>query len=112
MSMLTLAMIWLLMATGIAAAVISDMRRLSVHRVGLSAVGWSFVCAGAGPLAIAAYLACRRVVWRLLVDSVWKIVGDASYPVDVRRERLIALRRNGLIGVPVFVACMKALNTQ
>lgn len=110
--MLTVTMIWLLIATGIAAAVISDMRRLLVHRVGLSPVGWLFVCIGAGPFAIAAYLVCRRVVWRMLVHSVWQIVGDGSHPIDVRRKRLIALRRNGLIGMPVFQACMKELNTR
>jgi hypothetical protein len=110
--MLTMTMIWLLIATGIAVALISDMRRLFVHRVGLSPIGWLFVCIGAGPLAIAAYLVCRQVVWRTLVDSVWQIVGDRSHPVDIRRQRLIALRCNGLIGLPLFRTCMKALNTR
>lgn len=110
--MLMMTMIWLLVATGIAAALISDMRRLFVHRVGLSPVGWLFVCIGAGPLAIPAYLVCRRVVWRMLVDSVWQIVGDCSHPINLRRKRLIALRYSGLIGVPLFRACMKALNTR
>jgi len=110
--MLMVTVIWLVMATGIAAAVITDMRRLLVHRVGLSAVGWSVVCVGAWPFAIAAYLICRRVVWRTLVHSVWRIVGDCSHPTDVRRKRLIALRRNGLIGVSVFLACMKALKAR
>ncbi|WP_144157942.1 hypothetical protein [Paraburkholderia sp. BCC1885] len=88
------------------------MRRLVVHRVGLSPAGWLFVCIGTGPFAIAAYLVCRRAVWRTLIDSVWRVVGDGSYPVHVRRRRLIALRRNGLIGKPVFRACLKALKAR
>ncbi|AMV41747.1 hypothetical protein ATN79_03490 [Paraburkholderia caribensis] len=105
-------MIWILIAVGTAMAVVSDMRRLLVHRVGLSTVGWLFVCVGAGPFAIAAYLLCRRVVWQMLVDSVWQFIGDGSHPKHVRRRRLIALRRNGLIGVPVFHACLKMLNAR
>jgi hypothetical protein len=111
-TMLALTMIWLLTATGIAAALIADMRRLCVHRMGLSPVGWFLVCLCTGPCAIAAYLVCRRAAWRRLVDSVWQIAGDASHPTDVRRRRLITLRQNGLIGTPVFLACMKALNTR
>ena len=111
-TMLTLTMIWLLTATGIAGAVIVDMRRLCVHRVGLPPVGWLLVCLGTGPLAIVAYAVCRRAIWRRLVNSVWKIVGDGSHPTHVRRRRLIALRQNGLIGVPVFLACMKSLDTR
>jgi hypothetical protein len=65
-----------------------------------------------GPFAIAAYLVCRRAIWRTLIDSVWQIVGDCTHPVSMRRKRLIALRRNGLIGVPVFRACLKALNAR
>jgi hypothetical protein len=109
--MLTATIVWLLIGVVIATAVILDMRRLFVHRVGLPPVGWLFVCVGTGPFAIAAYLICRRLVWRMLVHSVWEIVGDSSHPVHVRRRRLIALRRNGLIGVPVFLACLKVLNT-
>ena len=111
-TMLTLMMIWLVTATGIAGAVIVDMRRLCVHRVGLRPVGWLLVSLSTGPLAIVAYLVCRRAVWRRLVNSVWQIAGDGSHPTYVRRRRLIALRQNGLIGVPVFHACMKSLDTR
>lgn len=111
-TMLTLTMIWLLIAMGIAAAVITDMRRLCVHRAGLPPVGWLLVCVCTGPFAIAAYLVCRRAVWRRLVDSVWQIAGDASHPTHVRRRRLITLRQSGLIGAPVFLACMKALSSR
>jgi hypothetical protein len=107
--MLTMTMIWLLTATGIAVAVIFDMRRLAVNRVGLSRAGWLCMCAGTGPLAIAAYLVCRRAVWRELIDSVWKVIGDGSYPLQVRRKRLIALRRNDLIGEAVFHRCLRVL---
>lgn len=108
--MLTMTMIWLLTASGIAVAVIFDMRRLAVNRVGLSRAGWLCVCAGTGPLAIAVYLVCRRAVWRTLVDSVWRVVGDGSYPISIRRQRLIALQHAGLIGAPVFRRCLTLLD--
>ncbi len=112
LAMMIVTMIWLITVMGIAVAVICDMRRLVAHRVGLSPIGWLFVCICMGPFAIAAYLICRRVVWRRLIDSVWQIVGDCAYPIRLRRRRLIALRRNGLIGAPVFQACLKVLNTR
>ncbi|CAE6768330.1 hypothetical protein R69619_03722 [Paraburkholderia nemoris] len=110
--MMNVAMVWLLTVVGIAVALICDMRRLVAHRVGLSPAGWLFVCVCIGPFTIAAYLICRRVVWRRLVDSVWQVVGDCADPIHLRRRRLVALRRNGLIGAPVFQACLKVLNTR
>ncbi len=46
--------IWLIVALGISPVVLAAMRRLAVHRVRLSPVGWLFVCLGTGPFAIAA----------------------------------------------------------
>jgi hypothetical protein len=107
--MIEKALIWVVIALGVALAITFDMRRLVVHRVGLSCTTWLFVCAGTGPFAGVAYLFFRRAVWRELVDSVWQIVGDGSHPSSVRRKRLVALRGSGLIGAPVFRRCLVQL---
>jgi hypothetical protein len=107
--MLEKTMLWFVAASGVALAIAFDMRRLAVQRVGLSRIGWLFVCVGTGPFAGVAYLFFRRAVWSELLDSVWEIVGDASHPVSVRRKRLLALRSSGLIGAPVFRRCLVLL---
>ncbi|WP_459709519.1 hypothetical protein [Paraburkholderia sp. 2C] len=106
------ATIWMLGAPWVALAIAFDMRRLVAHRVGLTRTGWLFVCACAGPLAIIAYLICRRAVFGRLVHAVWDIAGDGSHTVPARRSRLIAMRENGLIGAPVFRRCMSELEVE
>lgn len=108
--MMEKTMLWFVVASGVALTITVDMRRLAVNRVGLSRAGWLCVCAGAGPFAGVVYLLFRRIVWRTLVDSVWKIVGDGSHPISIRRQRLIALQRAGLIGAPVFRQCLTLLD--
>jgi hypothetical protein len=102
-------MLWFVVAAGVALATTLDMRRLAVNRVGLSRTAWLLLCAGAGPFAGVVYLVVRRAVWRDLVGSVWTMVGDGSHSVSVRRKRLVALRKSGLIGAPVFRHCLALL---
>ncbi|WP_233829201.1 hypothetical protein [Paraburkholderia sp. ZP32-5] len=105
-------MIWPLGAAVTALSIVFDMRRLMINRVGLSSMGWVVACVCAGPLAGGAYLILRRGARRQLVEAVWRIAGDQFQPVDLRRARLIALLRSGLVGAPVFHACMKQLDAE
>jgi hypothetical protein len=109
--MKNLMMIWLCAATAAALGIALDMRRLKVNRVGLSPPGWAVACVFAGAFAAVPYLMLRRRVWRTLLNAAWKLVGDDSHAPAVRRERLDALRRSGLIGRPVLRACLRTLNT-
>jgi len=103
------SLIWLVVASGVALMIAHDMQRLAVHRVGVTRTGWLLVCAGLGPFAGVIYLFLRRTVWRELIESTWKFVGDEAHPLSMRRRRLIALRRAGLIGAPVFRRCLALL---
>lgn len=110
--MKNLTMIWLCAAVSAALGIALDMRRLKVNRVGLSPPGWAAVCVCAGAFAVVAYLILRRRVWRKLIDAAWRFVGDSSYAIDVRRERLHALWHCGLIGEAAFRACTRTLDAQ
>jgi hypothetical protein len=88
------------------------MRRLAVNRVGLSAAGWTGVCLIAGVVAAVPFLMLRRRVFRALLNGAWALAGDEKYESAVRRDRLIALQRCGLVGEPVFRACLKALEIE
>lgn len=104
--------VWL---SGVAVTVLGialDMRRLRANRVGLPAAGWVFASACVGPVAGAAYLLLRRSARRALIDAAWALVGDANQPAHVRRERLIALERSGVLGVPIFRACLAVLDAE
>lgn len=103
------ALVWMLAAAVAALAVTVDMRRLVIHRLGLTRTGWMLACAVGAPFAVALYLLLRYSATRKLIESAWTIVGDDSQPLGVRRERLIALRRAGLIGAPIYRACLRAL---
>ncbi|CAB3769059.1 hypothetical protein LMG29739_05453 [Paraburkholderia solisilvae] len=103
--------IWLLTAMVTGQAIVYDMRRLAVNRVGLSRTAWFFVSTCTGPFTIVAYLVCRRSVFRKLICSVWKVMGDSTHAEHIRRKRLIALRTNGLIGGPVFCRCLTMLES-
>ncbi|RIV48801.1 hypothetical protein [Burkholderia pseudomallei] len=105
-------LIWLSCSAAIAFGIALDMHRLRVNRVGLRPIGWIVVSACLGPIAGAAYLIWRQAARIALIEAVWQFVGDASHPVDVRRERLIALKRNGLLGAPIFRACLAALDAE
>ena len=101
--------IWLTAASGVALWIALDMRRLRVNRVGVRLSLWVVACACTGPAAGLAYLVLRPAVRRTLVDAVWRAVGDTSIPLDVRRARLLELRRSGLVGEPVFRFCLRVL---
>jgi len=105
-------MIWLLTAVPVALGIAFDMRRLRVNRVGLSSWGWAAACVCASAFMVVPYLILRRRVWRKLIEAVWRFVGDSSYAIDVRRERLHALRASGLIGKAAFRACARTLDAQ
>lgn len=109
--MKNLMMIWLCAATAAALGIALDMRRLKVNRVCLSPLGWAVACVFASAFAALPYLMLRRRVWRTLLDAAWKLAGDESHTPAVRRERLDALQRSGLIGRPVLRACLRTLNT-
>ncbi|KVH31490.1 hypothetical protein WS88_28810 [Burkholderia cepacia] len=104
--------LWFAAAAATALGIALDMRRLRVNRVGTSRTGWGVACACAGPLAAGAYLYWRKATWRALIDAVWQAAGDASHPVHVRRQRLLALRNTGVIGRRVFLACWEELEAQ
>jgi hypothetical protein len=102
--------VWLLMAAMTAVGVVVDMQWLMVNRIGLPRAGWVVVSIFAGPLAGVIYCLLRRRAKRSLVNAVWQLVGDASQPLDIRRDRLLALRHSGLVGGPVFRTCLDTLN--
>lgn len=110
--MKSLMMIWLGAAMAAAFGIALDMRRLKVNRVGLSSPGWAAACVCASAFTVVPYLILRRRVWRKLIEAVWRFVGDSSYAIDVRRERLNALRASGLIGKAAFRACARTLDAQ
>ena len=106
------SLIWAAAAVITALGIALDMRGLRVNRVGLSLVGWLVVSACMGPVAGLAYLHQRPVARRELVTAVWALVGDSAVPVHVRRERLVGLRSNGTVGLPIYRACQSALDAQ
>lgn len=108
--MKNLMMVWLFAAVPAALGIALDMRRLKVSKVGLPPPGWAVVCVCTSAFAVVPYLILRRHVWRKLIDATWRFVGDNSYAIDVRRERLHGLRRTGLIGDAAFRACMRTLD--
>ncbi|MCK4118449.1 hypothetical protein ACI2UK_13455 [Ralstonia nicotianae] len=103
---------WLSSAAAVALSIVLDMSRLRTNRVGLPAVCWIVVCACVGPLAGAAYLLRRRVVQRELMEAASELIGDASHPAQMRRERLIALERAGVLGAAICRACLAALEEE
>lgn len=105
-------LVWLSCVAVTALGIVLDMRRLRANRVGLPASVWVFVSACIGPVAGVAYLLQRRAARRALIDAAWKLVGDASQPTHARRERLIALKCSGLLGVPIFRACLAVLDAE
>lgn len=110
--MKNLMMDWLAAAVPAALGIALDMRRLKVNQVGLSPPSWAVVCVCASAFAVVPYLILRRRVWRELIDATWHFVGDNSHAIDVRRKRLHALRRNGLIGDTAFRVCSRTLDAQ
>ncbi|OHU98945.1 hypothetical protein BLA34_18345 [Ralstonia solanacearum] len=107
-----LQIIWLSGAAVTALGIVLDMRCLRANRVGLPASGWAVASACIGPVAGAAYLLQRRAARQALIGAAWALVGDANQPAHVRRERLIALERSGVLGAPIFRACLAALDAE
>lgn len=105
-------LIWLGCAAATALAIAFDMYRLQARRIGLTLTSWVVASACAGPIAAAIYLGKRGAAKRALVDAAWTFVGDASVPTDVRRERLIALKRAGLLGSSIYRACSEVLDAE
>ncbi|WP_334070377.1 hypothetical protein [Burkholderia cepacia] len=103
---------WLSGAAATALGIALDMHRLRANRIGLRPLGWVVASACFGPIAGAAYLIRRPAARSALIEAVWQFVGDASHPVAVRWERLIALKRSGLLGAPIFRACLAALDAE
>jgi hypothetical protein len=46
------------------------------------------------------------------MQNTWALVGDSTVPIRVRRERLARLRREGILGSPIYRACRSALDTE
>ena len=105
-------LVWLSSAAVTAFAIVIDMRRLRANRVGLPAAGWAFASACVGPAAGVLYLIQRRKTRRYLIDAAWALAGNASQPVYVRRARLNALARSGVLGEPILQACLAALEQE
>lgn len=104
--------VWLSGVAVTALGIVLDMRRLRANYVGLPVAGWVFASACIGPIAGAAYLLQRRAARQALIDAAWALVGDAHQPAHVRRERLIALERSGVLGAPIFRACLAVLDAE
>jgi hypothetical protein len=107
--MSSLTVIWAFTVAGLAFAILWDMRRLMVHRAGLTRCGWVVCCLFVGPFGGLAYLLHRPVVRLKLIDAAWAMAGDASYPPEVRRQRLVAMRNARVIGRPIYRHCIRAL---
>ncbi|BCN13325.1 hypothetical protein RPSD_52100 (plasmid) [Ralstonia solanacearum] len=103
---------WLSSAAAVALGIVLDMSRLRINRVGLPAACWIVACVCVGPLAGAAYLLRRRVVRRELIEAASELIGDSSHSVQIRRERLIALERNGVLGAAICRAGLAALEKE
>lgn len=104
--------VWISSAAVTALGIVLDMHRLRANRVGLPTAAWVFVSACVGPVAGAAYLLQRRAARQALIDAAWELVGDTNQPAHMRRERLIALERSGVLGRPIFRACLAALEAE
>ena len=100
---------WTAMAFVTALAIAWDMRRLAVNRVGLPLLGWGVMALAFGVLAIPAYLRQRAIAKQRLISAVWTMAGDANVEQDVRMRRLEGLHRVGLVGKPIYRACLKQL---
>lgn len=105
-------LVWFISAAMTALGIALDMHLLRANRVGLRPIGWVVASACVGPIAGVVYLIRRRAARSALNEAVWQFVGDASHRADVRRERLIALKRSGLLGSPVFRACLAKLDAE
>lgn len=108
--MMTLMTAWLCTVVAVALGIALDMRWLHVSRVGLSLPGWIVLCVFVGVLAAVPYLILRRRKWLRLLAAATQLSGKASDSLDARRTRLDLLRSDGLIGEPVFRACLKKLD--
>ncbi|APR93827.1 hypothetical protein PATSB16_04830 [Pandoraea thiooxydans] len=42
---------------------------------------------------------------------VRELIGDEAQPTHVRRARLVELHRNGLVGDPIFLACLREIES-
>ncbi|AYQ43404.1 hypothetical protein BLA9940_00026 [Burkholderia aenigmatica] len=105
-------LIWLGCAIATGCAIALDMHRLRAHSVGMTLGGWIVASVCTGPLAGVIYLSRRRTARRTLIDAAWTIVGDATVPVHVRRERLNTLERAGLLGASIYRECAAVLDTE
>lgn len=102
-------LMWLCAAILVAGAITWDMRLLRVNRVGWPAWAWWCAAVLTGPIAGLGYLVRRRQVRRQLVASVWHYVGDAHAPPSLRRMRLLALHRHGLVAESIFEECLQQI---
>lgn len=109
--MFVFVVIWMAVAIGIALAVQSDMRRLGIHRAGLTRFGWLIACLCSGLLGGLAYLLTRPKIRRDLIALVWSMVGDASHPTSIRQQRLIELRATNIISHSIYEECSRLINS-
>lgn len=104
--------VWLTSSALMLSAIAFDVRRLGVNRVGISIVGWGLASLAAGPAIGMVYWIQRRRTMRALIGAAWTLMGDASYPLDVRHERLKALYCSGLISRLIFRLCLEMLGRE
>ncbi|WP_423391472.1 hypothetical protein [Burkholderia sp. LMG 21824] len=105
-------LLWLGCTIATAFAISLDMHRLRARRVDLTPAGWIVSSICTGPIAGVIYLCRRGAARRALIDAAWTLVGDATFPVHVRRERLDALERAGLLGSSIYRECAAVLDTE
>ncbi len=103
---------WALVASAIALTIALDLRRLHLSRVGLPTLGWVIASLILGPMIIPVYRIQRRRAYGEMLDVVWQFVGDSTYPVERRRERLVALHAQGLVSTALLATCLESIELE
>lgn len=101
--------LWIVMALASVLAIACDMRRLAANQVGLPLWVWIAAVLAIGVFALPIYLRLRVGACRRLMAAAWTMAGDERTDPSLRRRRLEALRQVGLIGKPIYRACLKQL---
>lgn len=104
--------VWIMAALIVARGITWDMHALRVHRMGVERWGWWLACGLAGPLAGLVYLGLRPGVRRRLLASVWACVGNATVPASLRKVRLFALYKTGMVGEAMLDECLRQIEAQ
>ncbi|WP_233827759.1 hypothetical protein [Paraburkholderia sp. ZP32-5] len=109
---LAVQLIWAACVVITACAIAFDMHQLGAQSVALTRVEWIAISVCAGPLAGMMYMSRRGAARRELIQSAWVIVGNSTFSTQIRRERLSALKRTGVLGPAIYRTCSTALDAK